>query len=895
MRGLSVALFGVLLSAPIAFAQPANDNCASAQTVFAGLPAATGTNVAATTDGPVPSCVAGNGPDVWYRYVTTPGSGPVTIDTCGSNFDTVLTVYLTTCNGTQIDCNDDGATCGPTPFRQSRIVINNPSPGGGDVLFIRVHGFNGVTGNITLNINTCAPQILSTTGGGNTCGQAFRTVSVLATGTNPTYQWFQTNLNQPIPDTNSPELTVPVSGIGPITYLCRVTTACGSPAFSQPITFNNNEFPVFTTNLPTNLLACSGQPTTLEVAATGGDNSFQWKKGNDEIPGANSSTFAIEPLSENSGVYSCVVTNTCGTNTSQLCNVTINGPTLTVPGQFATIQAAINALPDCGRVLVSPGTYAEHLTLGTRRVRLESTGGPAVTFITGTGANAGIIDSNNLSADLAGSSVTGFTIANGRGTSTGSITFGGGISIVGAGGSNDSPFTVENCVITGNRANLGGGIAAIDANLRLINCTISENRATGLPNTNPRGAGLALLRASVSADRCTFSNNIAINGSGAGINIEVGTPTGSRFSNCLIHNNVADTGSPSAGGGGARITEASVRFLNCTIARNGGGQGTALRLESLANVTLINSIIAQNGENTPVFFTGVAPLSSYCFIQPDANFGVGGIGNIIAANPGFSGVNTPNFRLGPTSPCVDAGSANTNTPDSFTFDRDGAPRVVDDPTIADTGSPGPGTSTQDIGAFERQPNPTDACPQGTLLAEGSHLFSTVGASTDGPDETGVAPCGADDRFLNDVWFRYIPSCTGTAIISLCDSFFDTEIAVYRGEICPNSPGSVAVCNDDSDCGLPSQVSLPVAAGEILLVRIAGFNGIVGNGVVNISCTPTPTCPVDINGDGNVDPDDLADAIACFFGTDCTLDINLDMNEDPDDLADYIALFFGGCP
>ncbi len=51
------------------------------------------------------------------------------------------------------------------------------------------------------------------------------------------------------------------------------------------------------------------------------------------------------------------------------------------------------------------------------------------------------------------------------------------------------------------------------------------------------------------------------------------------------------------------------------------------------------------------------------------------------------------------------------------------------------------------------------------------------------------------------------------------------------------------------------------------------------------------CSLDLNNDGNVDPDDLADAIACFFDVECNFDFDGSGEEDPDDLADYIAGFF----
>ncbi len=56
-----------------------------------------------------------------------------------------------------------------------------------------------------------------------------------------------------------------------------------------------------------------------------------------------------------------------------------------------------------------------------------------------------------------------------------------------------------------------------------------------------------------------------------------------------------------------------------------------------------------------------------------------------------------------------------------------------------------------------------------------------------------------------------------------------------------------------------------------------------------------TCRADLNGDGNLDPDDLADYIACYFLQPCAqADYNNDGNADPDDLSDYIAAYFAGC-
>ncbi len=67
-----------------------------------------------------------------------------------------------------------------------------------------------------------------------------------------------------------------------------------------------------------------------------------------------------------------------------------------------------------------------------------------------------------------------------------------------------------------------------------------------------------------------------------------------------------------------------------------------------------------------------------------------------------------------------------------------------------------------------------------------------------------------------------------------------------------------------------------AAGEVLRVRRA--------------------CPIDVNADGTLDPDDLADFIAGYFAIPpaAFADYDASGTVDPDDLSDAIAGYFGGC-
>jgi len=95
--------------------------------------------------------------------------------------------------------------------------------------------------------------------------------------------------------------------------------------------------------------------------------------------------------------------------------------------------------------------------------------------------------------------------------------------------------------------------------------------------------------------------------------------------------------------------------------------------------------------------------------------------------------------------------------------------------------------------------------------------------------------------------------------------------------------------------LPGMPAEAVSCGHDALVTVTIEPLIPG--VVLTACSGhdyTPPCPSDFNMDGVVDPDDLSDFIACFFGAPpCAgADFNGDGTADPDDLADFIAAYFG---
>jgi hypothetical protein len=167
--------------------------------------------------------------------------------------------------------------------------------------------------------------------------------------------------------------------------------------------------------------------------------------------------------------------------------------------------------------------------------------------------------------------------------------------------------------------------------------------------------------------------------------------------------------------------------------------------------------------------------------------------------------------------------------------------------------------TIEVGAI---PNPDD-CGQAFDLPNGSWDFSTLNATTDGQahDE-----CDFDGQTYHDIWFRYTACGDGSLLVSTCDAAdYDTDLVLYDREC----SGAMLACNDDaSGCsGYTSEVSIAVTEGDVVIIRVGGWNdGDQGTGVLTIAGPEGncgEPCPGDLNEDGVVDVNDLLEAVSGF--------------------------------
>jgi len=409
---------------------------------------------------------------------------------------------------------------------------------------------------------------------------------------------------------------------------------------------------------------------------------------------------------------------------------------INVPGDFLTIQEAIDAATDGDEVKVDPGIYLETINFLGKAIWLHSSDGPEVTIIDAQQTGTVVTCNSGEGSDTV---LEGFTITGGSADS------GGGML-----NENSSP-TVTNCTFSGNTASdefgRGGGMYIDSGNPVISDCTFTENMAEF------RGGGIYLRDGSMTVTNCTFEGNstpvVGQHGGGAIFSRDSllnlvdcdlienegyhggavafthfsGADVDLTLTGCSVTNNSA------VAGGGVFVHNAAALLVNSTLISNqangefGIGGGIVLLSDSsgvLVNTTIIANSASEGGaiwvgggsamvrnsilwDNIPNHISGPATLR-----YTDIEGGWAGAGSAnIDADPLFVDPDNGDYRLSSGSLCIDA-AANFYLPDELDTDFDGNPRFIDDPTMKDTGVVD--CPIVDMGSFEFQEGTTDCCP-----------------------------------------------------------------------------------------------------------------------------------------------------------------------------------------
>lgn len=307
------------------------------------------------------------------------------------------------------------------------------------------------------------------------------------------------------------------------------------------------------------------------------------------------------------------------------------------------------------------------------------------------------------SSGVTGAVLDGFlvTAANGN-----LVDSGGGLQI------STSTVTIRHCIIIANEvADDGAGASCTSStNTAFVECQFIANRSGDV------GAGLWSSSSSLTLVNCSFLGNDSGRLGGGlyyfGSNSGVSPITGCVFSG----NTAADRG----GAVYVSTTGSSPRLVGCTLSGNSANNGSG-GIAATTTSTLIGCVLWGNTSpgTTEAAQVGAAVPANFNYNCVQGLTGtLGGVGNI-ATDPLFVDANgaddivgnaDDDLRLAIGSPCIDAADSGAFPSDAFDLDADGViaepvaldiagePRLVDDPSVADTGAGG--APVADIGAHE---------------------------------------------------------------------------------------------------------------------------------------------------------------------------------------------------
>jgi hypothetical protein len=323
----------------------------------------------------------------------------------------------------------------------------------------------------------------------------------------------------------------------------------------------------------------------------------------------------------------------------------VTAQTINVPGDYTTIQEAINNCPAGGTVVIDPGIYGgtgnRNLLLGAQAITVTSTdpGNPDVVANTvidceKAGRAFQVTNPVSLEALAAGSSqivIAGLTMINGNG-GPGSM-LGGAIYIA-----YNRDLVLSNCVISDSSASLGGAIAISNSSPVIDNCRILANSAL------IGGGALYMTGSSATIEGCILAGNFA----GRGGAIYAHNPGSPLLSQCTIAENEAQTY-----GGAIYCFNASNMVLNgCILSSNTAG--------TAVNQIQVGGIGPQTTVGISYCDIGAMAAQVVAYAPSSVNWGAGNID----ADPMFveaglvdaGGVFTEgDYSLLEGSPCIDMG------------------------------------------------------------------------------------------------------------------------------------------------------------------------------------------------------------------------------------------------
>lgn len=363
------------------------------------------------------------------------------------------------------------------------------------------------------------------------------------------------------------------------------------------------------------------------------------------------------------GEYACdlAITAAGAVNSPRMVTLRVHVTvTLRVPGDYPTIQSAIDESLDGDTVLVADGVHNglgnKNLDFGGRGITVRSQGDDPRNCIIDCERQGLGVDFN--SGESPAAVFRGFTIRNALAPAAVNIengsrptilnciirdstpddvgSFGGGVLCF------DSSPTIERCLIIGNAKGQfegGGGIYVSGSSLTIVDSAIIGNyaggpgggiyapwgsvlrlvRSTITGNTSGSGAGGIYLRnhSSASMDMCHIGGNRS-----SSTTVPGGAITCARDGSATVSNSILVGNTVAGDGGAVGCSAGSVTMTNCTVAGNTAQQrGGAVWCESegeiIGDVIVVNSILWGDlaSEGWEIGIESAFLAADYCDIQ----------------------------------------------------------------------------------------------------------------------------------------------------------------------------------------------------------------------------------------------------------------------------------------
>jgi len=197
------------------------------------------------------------------------------------------------------------------------------------------------------------------------------TFTVEAVGGSLNFVWKKNGVD--LPNSNKAEYTIDkVKSTDAGDYTCSVIGQCGQPVISSVAKLTIGSGPTISGD-PQSRTSAIGLNVTFTVSSSG-DNTYQWRKNTVNIANTDGEVLFLTNVKKtDAGDYDCIVTNSCGSSTSQKATLTVTdgptGPIITIKNMNVVFaDTKVGDTKDTTLVTFIENTGDEELKINTIKV-----------------------------------------------------------------------------------------------------------------------------------------------------------------------------------------------------------------------------------------------------------------------------------------------------------------------------------------------------------------------------------------------------------------------------------------------------------------------------------------------------------------------------------------------